>query len=117
MSSLSAALVVRQIYGINSNVAGNLAFSDDDTVVYVAGHSIVLYNRIDKRQRFIKQEKEVVNTITAFALGHDRDKRYVAVAERGSPHPQINVYDLRTFRAKKTLTSSPESNAKDFICL
>jgi len=111
-----STLAIRQIYGINSNVTDNLSFCDEDTVVYVAGHSVVLYNKLDKRQRFVRQEKEVVNTITAFALGNDRDKRYVAIAERGV-HPQILIYDLRTFRVKKTLNASPDSLAKDFICM
>ena len=39
--AIASGLVIRQIYGINSNVTDNLAFSDDETVVYVAGHSIV----------------------------------------------------------------------------
>ena len=115
MAGTAASLSVRQIYGVNSNVIDNLSFCDDDTVVYVAGHSIVLYNKADKRQRFISQgqDKDVSDCITAFASGCG--KRYCAVAERGD-HPQIHVYDLRTFRKKKTL-SSIDAESKEFICM
>ena len=112
MAGTSTSLAFRQIFGISSHITDNLSFCDNETVVYVAGHTIVLYNRYDKRQRFI-QAQDIPDNITAFASGCG--KRLCAIAEKGE-HPQIHIYDLRTFRKKKTLTAS-ESIAKEFVCM
>jgi hypothetical protein len=36
-SAAAVNLSVRHIFGVNVNVADNLSFTDDDTIVYVAG--------------------------------------------------------------------------------
>jgi hypothetical protein len=36
-SVASATLQVRHIFGVNAGVADNVSFTDDDTIVYVAG--------------------------------------------------------------------------------
>jgi WD40 repeat protein/chromosome segregation ATPase len=110
MSSVAqTAISYRQIYGINANVPDNIAFTDEDTCAYIAGHNIVQYNRTDKRQRFL-QLNEVVDTVTAFHSGCG--KRIAAVAERGEK-PLVHIYDLRTYRRKKTI--STDSVSKEFI--
>ena len=109
---LSTSLVNRFIFGANSHVHKNLSFTNDETIAYVAGHSIVLYNTIDKRQRFLNGA-EITDQITAYASGPG--KRLGAVAERGDK-PQVHVFDLRTFRRKKTLVAS-ESGSKDIVAI
>lgn len=74
----------------------------DCSLRFSLGHSIVLFNLPDKRQRFI-QSAEIADTITAYTSGPG--KRLCAVAEKGE-RPSIHVFDLRTFRRKKTIQTS-----------
>jgi hypothetical protein len=37
MSATQTAISFRHVFGISANVADNVSFTDDDTVVYVAG--------------------------------------------------------------------------------
>ena len=69
--AVNTALTFRRIYGINNSVNENLAWSDENTLAYIAGHSIVLYNRKDKKQRFINfVGTEVAESITAYTSGN-----------------------------------------------
>ena len=36
-SAAAANLSIRHIFGVNSNVSDNISFTDDETIVYVAG--------------------------------------------------------------------------------
>jgi hypothetical protein len=66
--SLNTSLAFRRIYGVNSTVTENLAWADETSVCYVAGHNLVLYNRKDKRQSFINfPSSEISDSITALA--------------------------------------------------
>ena len=67
MTTASTSLSFRHIFGINSNVTDNVCFVDDDMIGYIAGHSMVLYNKVDKRQRFI-YGSELSEGITALAI-------------------------------------------------
>ena len=108
------ALASRYVFGVNADVSENISFADDDNLAYVAGHSIVLVNRIDKRQRFLPVT-DVSDVITAYTSGGG--KRLVAIAERGE-QPLVHVFDLRTFRRKKTFSSGDGmSSCRDFISL
>lgn len=108
----ATSLQHRHIFGINSDVAGNISFTTDDLVVYVAGHTIVLFSLSDRRQRFLNAA-EITEKMTAYASGPGR--RLCAVAERGE-RPQVHVFDLRTFRRKKTITVN-ETQAREFVAL
>eukprot|EP00981_Chlorochromonas_danica_P000466 scaffold98_cov248-Ochromonas_danica.AAC.7 len=101
-SSSSTSLSLRYIFGVNVGVAENISFTDDETIVYVAGQSIVLYSLNDKRQRFL-QSSEIADCITAYTSGPG--KRLAAVAERGE-RPSMHIFDLRTFRRKKTIVTA-----------
>ena len=80
--AIDTTLQFRRIYGINSNVADNIAWADENTMAYIAGHSIVMFNRKDKRQKFINfNGEDISDPITAFTIGNG--KRLAAVAEKG----------------------------------
>jgi hypothetical protein len=98
----TTSLQFRHVFGVNTNVVDNVSYTDDDTIVYVAGHSLVLYSLTEKRQRFI-QSSEITESITAYTSGSG--KRLAAVAERGE-NPSFHIFDLRTFRRKKSVTTS-----------
>ncbi len=108
----NTALSTRFIFGANAGVSKNLSFTNDETIAYVAGQTIVLYSLTDKRQRFLSG-MEVTDIITAYSSGPG--KRLAAVAERGE-HPQVHVFDLRTFRRKKTIISNEGSSTEFTLC-
>jgi WD40 repeat protein len=112
MSSSSTTLSHRVIFGINGNVTDNISFIEDDTIVYVAGQNVVIYNKTERKQRFI-YGSEKSEGVTAFTAGSG--KRFIAVAEKGEKIPQISVFDMRTFRKRKTLV--PDPGSKEFISM
>jgi cilia- and flagella-associated protein 57 len=108
----NTALSHRFIFGANAKVHHNLSFSNDDTIAYVAGQTVVLYNLTDKKQRFLNGA-EITDVLTCYESGPG--KRLAAVAERGE-RPSVHIFDLRTFRRKKTLTAS-EGTSKEYVAI
>lgn len=97
----------RHIFGLRSDVTGNLAYFDEQTIVYPSGTNCILYNMDQKAQKFI-QGSEKSKGMTAMAISPNR--RYVAVAERSDKEkgekPVVVIYDLHTLRKRKTLSSA-----------
>ena len=89
-------------FGFKSDVASNLAFLDETTVVYPCGHTVVLLNNDSKSQRFIPLS-ETSRTVTAMACSPNH--KYVAVAEQNKV-PCITLYDVNTLKRRKVLTAS-----------
>lgn len=77
---MASCLSHRFIFGVQGSRSNAIAFSDQNTIVYVAGHNIVTYNILDGRQRFI-HGSESSESITAMALCPSA--RFVALAENG----------------------------------
>jgi hypothetical protein len=105
------SLGVRHIFGVSTTVYDNLSFTDDDSIVYVAGHGLVVYSLTERRQRFL-HSSEISDSITCYTSGSG--KRLCAVAERGEG-PTIHVFDLRTFRRKKSV-NIPDIQSKVSKC-
>lgn len=38
-TTATTSIQFRHIFGVNSNISDNISFTDDDTIVYVAGKS------------------------------------------------------------------------------
>ena len=77
--SISVAQL-RHTFGLQNDVIGNVAYYDEQTIVYPSGTNCVLYNIDQKQQKFI-YGSEKSRPMTAMALSQNR--RYVAIAERG----------------------------------
>lgn len=92
----------RYVFGFRGDVKDNVAYSDDGSVVYPAGHNIVLYSSETKTQRLIPGTLESEG-ITAMCMSGNR--RMFAVAER-SDKAMITVYDLQTLKRRKQLVAS-----------
>jgi WD40 repeat protein len=105
------------VFGLRSGVTGNVAYYDEQTIVYPSGTNCILYNIDQKQQKFI-QGSEKSRGMTAMALSQNR--RYVAVAERGDREkgdkPVITIYDLHSLRKRKILTS-PDIQSDEFVSL
>lgn len=75
---MTSYLSHRFIFGINGSRSNGIAFSDQATIVYIAGHNLVVYNILEGKQRFI-HGLESSESITAMALCPSA--RFIAMAE------------------------------------
>lgn len=77
---MSSCLSHRFVFGVQGNRSNAIAFSDQVTIVYVAGHNIVIYNILEGKQRFIHGSDQS-ESITAMTVCPSA--RFVALAEDG----------------------------------
>lgn len=101
-----------KVFGLDGKAADNVCFLDEQTVVYPAGCTLVIYNSANHEQRFISGT-EGCRGFSAMAVSPNR--RYVAVAEIRDT-PSISVFDLHTLKRRKTL-SHVESQCTEFVSL
>ena len=73
MTMATTSLTFKYVFGINGNVTNNISYVDDDDIAYIAGHSMVIYNKQDQKQRFI-YGAETSEGITSFVISPG--KRY-----------------------------------------
>ena len=102
----------RHIFGLKATVAGNIAYHDEQTIVYPSGSNCILYNIDQKAQKFIPGSDKTEG-MTAMAVSPNR--RYIAVAEKGEK-ATITIYDLHSLRKRKIL-SSPEVQSAEYVSL
>ena len=102
----------RHIFGLRAGVTGNIAYHDEQTIVYPSGANCILYNIDQKSQKFIPGS-EKSEGMTAMAVSPNR--RYVAIAEKGEK-ATITIYDLHSLRKRKIL-SSPEVQSTEYVSL
>lgn len=79
-----------------------MCYAEEGTVVYAAGHCLVLLNVDSRAQRFIPCSADGQG-VTAVAVC--QAKKLLALAERGAERAQVTIFDLETLRRKKVLTS------------
>jgi hypothetical protein len=108
---------------LKGDVKENIWYFDDNIVVYPVGDNIVIYDTVRKTQKFINGSAQSVGVetigeplegITALAISPN--KRYVAVAERGTTQAFVSIYDLFNLKKKKVL-STRDCGSKVIICL
>ena len=120
-------------FGLKADVRDNICFLDEQTVLYPAGSSLIVYNVDTRTQRFIqvratapwggclatclpttrRAQGNEGAVHTAMAVSPNR--RYLAVAEQGEV-PSVSVYDLHTLKRRKTLAAR-DTSATSFGCL
>ncbi|GMF42028.1 unnamed protein product [Phytophthora fragariaefolia] len=105
-------LLSSHIFGLKTDVHSNVAFVDDQTVAYPAGHQIVVCSLDDKRQKFIAGT-EASEGVTATALAPSR--RFLAVAER-SERALVSIFDLKALKKRKVL-SSADAQARSYVSM
>lgn len=102
----------RHIFGLKSTVSGNIAYHDEQTIVYPSGANCILYNIDQKSQKFIPGSDKS-DGMTAMAVSPNR--RYVAIAEKGEK-ATITIYDLHSLRKRKILSSN-EVQSTEYVSL
>lgn len=85
---MSSCLSQRFIFGVRGHRSSALEFCDESTLVYVAGHNVVVQDIDEGKQRFINGS-ERSTSITAVALCPSA--RIVALAEDGEK-PTVKKY-------------------------
>ena len=75
---MASCLSPRFVFGVQGSRSNAIGFSDQATLVYLAGHTVVIYNILDGKQRFI-HGSESSESITAMALCPS--SRFIAIAE------------------------------------
>ena len=95
-----ATVSPRHTFGLKADVKDNVHYLDEQTVLYPAGHNVVIFNTEQKTQRFISGT-EKTEGITAIAVSPN--KKYVAVAERAAEGEKalVTVFDLHTLKRRK----------------
>ncbi|XP_069837406.1 cilia- and flagella-associated protein 57 isoform X1 [Dendropsophus ebraccatus] len=101
------------IFGLQSKVANNVCYFDEQTVIFPSGNNCIKYNVDQKWQRFIPGT-EKSHGMQALAISPNR--RYLAMAEKGSDKATITIYDLASmpFKKRKVLSSS-EFTVHEFV--
>ena len=107
-----AVATPRHCFGLKADVADNICYLDEQTIIYPSGSNCILFNIDQKSQRFIPGTDKSAG-MTSLAVSPNR--RYVAIAEKGEK-ATITIYDLNTLRKKKVL-SSPEVQSTEFVSL
>ncbi|XP_013398082.1 cilia- and flagella-associated protein 57 [Lingula anatina] len=107
-----AVAQARHIFGLKTGVTGNVAYQDEQTIIYPSGSNCVLYNIDQKAQKFIPGSEKSTG-MTAMAVSPNR--KYVAIAEKGEK-ATITIYDLHSQRRRKVL-SSPEVQSGEYVSL
>ena len=107
-----ATVQTRFAYGLRSDVFGNVNFLDEQNVIYPVGSNIVIYNIDQKTQRFIPSSP---TSLGPSCLAVSPNRRYLAIAEKGTERGQIVIHDLVT--NKKKLLQYKDMQSQSFISL
>ncbi|PRP75547.1 WD repeat-containing protein 65 [Planoprotostelium fungivorum] len=111
-------------FGLKGDVQDNIWYFDDNIAVFPVGDNVVVYDVVRKTQKFINGgaiggtveggTSEPLEGITAMCISPN--KRYVAVAEKGTTQAFVSIYDLFTLRKKKVI-STRDCGSKHFVCM
>ena len=96
-SQLATSLQTRFIFGCNTDVNNNGSFTNDDTIAYVAGHDCAVI-QLTRDSDFCSPGHQRRDHCV-----HERPWKEARGSCRKREKPQVHVFDLRTFRRKKTL--------------
>jgi WD40 repeat protein len=107
-----AALLHRHFFGVKGDVREPVAYVDEQTVLYPAGHNTCIFNLEQRIQRFLPGTDKT-EEITAIAVSPN--KKFVAVAEK-SDKGVITVFDLHSLKRRRLLTST-DSHSREFVSL
>lgn len=100
-------------FGLKGDVASNVWYLDEQSIIYPSGANLIIFNVDQKVQKFISGSPGSEG-MTALAVSPN--KRYAAVAEKKPEKPTITIYDLTTLRKRKVLTV-PETASQEIISM
>lgn len=98
-------MFVSHSFGLRSDVKDNVWYYDEHSILFPAGHNIVLFDGERGEQKFIPAT-ERTEGISAICLSPNR--RYVAVGEVVEK-AQVTIFDVTSLKRKKVLQSNDYS--------
>lgn len=108
----ASAIIPRLAFGYRGAVKDNPQYAEDGSLIYVAGHNIIIHSVDGKTQKIISGSAEA-ECITAITVS--TNKRLLAVAERAEK-AIVTIYDLSTLKKRKTLIAA-DAGSKDYVSL
>lgn len=118
MAEAAPVISHKHVFGLKADAKNNIHYLEENVVLYPAGHNIIIYNTDTKVQRFIHGSDmngpQGATEITALAVSPN--KRYVAVAEKGVERATITVFDVRTLKKRKAL-STPDCHSREYVSM
>jgi hypothetical protein len=83
-----ASISYRNVFGLKQDVKNNIAFVDEQTILYPAGANVILYNIENKQQRFIHMTEKSLGISCLSISGNKKflylNYRFLAVGEKGN---------------------------------
>jgi hypothetical protein len=109
---------------MNSTINNSVVFFDENTILYPAGHQLILYNIDRKSQRVIPLalDGDHISCITvshadnSIAIG-TRSPNAVSKFTEPEKRAAVHVYDLLTFKKRKVYRPNENNATKEFISI
>ncbi|XP_061115383.1 cilia- and flagella-associated protein 57-like [Conger conger] len=111
--SVVASAQLHFVFGVQSGVANNLAYFDEQTIIFPSGNNCVFNDIHRKCQRFIPATEKSQGML---AMAISPDRLYLAVSERGEKGT-ITVYELQQDYIRKRKVLSGEGPFPVFVCM
>ncbi|KAJ3408017.1 Cilia- and flagella-associated protein 57 [Chytriomyces hyalinus] len=112
-----ASVSHHRVFGITPTICkDNIYYIDESTIIYPVGCNAVVADIDQKSQKFVPCSDRA-EAITAFSVSTDR--HMFAVAEKTTAKPLIAIYDLHSYRRRKSLNPTSESQglSKEFMSI
>eukprot|EP00927_Polykrikos_kofoidii_P044410 TRINITY_DN38389_c0_g1_i1.p1 TRINITY_DN38389_c0_g1~~TRINITY_DN38389_c0_g1_i1.p1 ORF type:complete len:1288 (+),score=271.17 TRINITY_DN38389_c0_g1_i1:192-4055(+) len=111
----AVSLAHRHVFGLRSNVKGNIHFTDQETqILYPAGHNTILYLTDQRVQSRVFPGTEGGEGITCLAVSPNR--KLLAVCERFQDRAICSIFDIHTGKRKRGTLTYTECEAREFVC-
>ncbi|ELK13105.1 WD repeat-containing protein 65 [Pteropus alecto] len=86
------------VFGLQSHVANNIFFFDEQIIIFPSGNHCVKYNMDQKWQKFIPGSDKSQGML---ALSISPNRRYLAISETVQEKPVITIYELSSIPCRK----------------
>lgn len=95
----------RHVFGINENIRNNVAFSDDQTIVYPCGQLLILTSTESRQQKFVPAEVG-----SCMAVNQELKLACISTEEEETEDQEatfvLHLIDLQETRKRKPLADS-----------
>mmetsp|Transcript_9007 Transcript_9007/g.25093 ORF Transcript_9007/g.25093 Transcript_9007/m.25093 type:complete len:1245 (-) Transcript_9007:111-3845(-) len=110
----AVSLAHRHVFGLKSNVKGNVHFTDETHVLYPAGHNTILYSADQKVQSRVFPGTEGSEGITSLAVSPNR--KFLAVCERFQDRAACSIFDVNTGKRRRGTLTYTDCDAREYVC-
>lgn len=110
----AVTLTHRHVFGLRSNVKGNIHFAEETQVLYPAGHNTILYLTDQRVQSRVFPGTEGGEGITCLALSPSR--KFLAVCERFQDRAVCSIFDVHTGKRRRGTLTYQDCDAREFVC-